>query len=198
MTWKTPAHTTAAFVLVQNRVYGRELYWGIAAMTTVSTVTGATTGDADVHDGGLDEAKLDNVGQIVSSAVKWSAAAGLVPLPFVDLVALGAVQTRMLMDLSNVYGHSFGKEAANAIVSVLLGTLIPGAAAGAVMKAVPGVGTLAGIASVSAFGAAATYAIGKVFARHLAGGGKPGDFSATSIAEDLKAEFRRGKPPAAT
>lgn len=171
-------------------------------MTTVSTVSGATTGDAGVQDGGVDEAKLDDVGQIVSSAVKWSAAAGLVPLPFLDLVALGAVQTRMLMDLSKVYGHSFGKEAANAIVSVLLGTLIPSAAAGAVMgsavKAAPGVGTLAGIASMSAFGAAATYAIGKVFARHLAGGGKPGDFSATSIADDLKAEFRRGKPPAAT
>jgi uncharacterized protein (DUF697 family) len=163
-------------------------------MTTGSTVPGVAAGDADA---GVDEAKLDGVGQIVSSAVKWSAAAGLVPFPIIDLVALGAVQTRMLMDLSEVYGHSFGKEAANAIVSVLLGTLIPGAAAGAVMgsaiKTAPGFGTLAGIASMSAFGAAATYAIGKVFARHLAGGGKPGDFSATSIADDLKAEFKRGK-----
>jgi uncharacterized protein (DUF697 family) len=171
-------------------------------MTTVSTVTGARTDDAGVDEGSFDESKLDGVGQIVSSAVKWSAAAGLVPFPVLDLVALGAVQTRMLMDLSKVYGHSFSKEAANAIVSVLLGTLIPGAAAGAVMgsaiKTAPGVGTLAGIASMSAFGAAATYAIGKVFARHLAGGGRPGDFSASSIADDLKAEFKRGKRQASS
>jgi hypothetical protein len=46
---------------------------------------------------------------------------------------------------------------------------------------------------MAAFGAAATYAVGKVFARHLAGGGIPGDFSATSVADDLKAEFRRAK-----
>jgi uncharacterized protein (DUF697 family) len=108
----------------------------------------------------------------------------------------------MLMDLSKMYGHSFSQEAANAIVSILLGTLIPGAAAGAVMgsaiKTAPGVGTLAGIASMSAFGAAATYAIGKVFARHLAGGGRPGDFSASSIADDLKAEFKRGKRQASS
>jgi uncharacterized protein (DUF697 family) len=151
----------------------------------------------NVADTSVEDANLNRVGEIVSSAVKWSAAAGLIPFPVLDLVALGAVQTRMLMDLSAVYEISFGKEAANTVVSVLLGTLIPGAAAGAVvgsaMKTMPVVGTLAGIASMAAFGAAATYAVGKVFARHLAGGGKPGDFSAASIADDLKAEFGRAK-----
>jgi uncharacterized protein (DUF697 family) len=156
-------------------------------MVTATTATDVTA----------DDAKLNRVGEIISSSVKWSAAAGAVPLPMLDLIALGAVQTRMLMDLSELYGHSFGKESARAIVSVLLGTLVPGIAAGALVgsavKTAPIGGTIAGIASMAAFGAAATYAIGKVFARHLAGGGKPGAFSAEAIAEDLKAEFKGAK-----
>jgi uncharacterized protein (DUF697 family) len=145
----------------------------------------------------VDDAKLTKTGEIISSSMKWSAAAGAVPLPMLDLVALGAVQTRMLMDLSELYGHSFGKEAARAVVSVLLGTLVPGVAAtalvGSAVKTAPVGGTIAGMASMAAFGAAATYAIGKVFARHLAGGGKPGAFSAEAIADDLKAEFKGAK-----
>ncbi len=144
-----------------------------------------------------EDVNLDRVGEIISSSMKWSAAAGLVPVPYLDLIALGAVQTRMLIDLSEAYGQSFGKEAANSVVSVLLGTLVPGLAAGAVMgstlKVLPLGGTIAGIASMAAFGAAATYAVGKVFARHLASGGKPSNFSPEAIADDLKAELNKAK-----
>ena len=150
--------------------------------------------ETSIEDTDVEDANLSRAGEIISSSVKWSIGAGLVPFPVLDLVALGAVQTRMLMDLSEVYGEPFGKEAANTIVSVLLGTLVPGAAAGAVMgsavKTAPVGGTLAGMVSMSAFGAAATYAVGKVFTRHLAGGGKVGDFSAQSIKDELKAEFK--------
>jgi|ERR1700722_207092 uncharacterized protein (DUF697 family) len=147
-----------------------------------------------VTETGVEDINLTRASEVISSSVKWSIGAGLVPFPVLDLVALGAVQTRMLIDLSDVYGQPFGKESAKTIVSVLLGTLVPGAAAGAVMgsavKTAPVGGTLAGMVSMSVFGAAATYAVGKVFTRHLAGGGRVGDFSAESIKEDLKAEFR--------
>jgi uncharacterized protein (DUF697 family) len=147
-----------------------------------------------VTEASVEDINLSRASEVISSSVKWSIGAGLVPFPVLDLVALGAVQTRMLINLSEVYGQPFGKEAANTIVSVLLGTLVPGAAAGAVMgsavKAAPVGGTLAGIVSMSVFGAAATYAVGKVFTRHLAGGGRVGDFSPESIKEELKAEFR--------
>jgi uncharacterized protein (DUF697 family) len=146
-----------------------------------------------VTETGVEDINLARASEVISSSVKWSIGAGLVPFPVLDLVALGAVQTRMLIDLSEVYGQPFGKEAANTIVSVLLGTLVPGAAAGAVIgsaiKTAPVGGTLAGMVSMSVFGAAATYAVGKVFTRHLAGGGRVGDFSPESIKEELKAEF---------
>jgi len=166
-----------------------------AADATAAGVSESVAADATVP--AVDDARLERVGEIISSAVKWSTAAGLVPVPVLDLVALGAVQTRMLIDLSEVYEQPFAKESAHTIVSVLLGTLLPGVAVGALVgsgaKFTPVVGTLVGMVSMSALGTAATYAVGKVFARHLAGGGKPGAFSAEAIKDDLKLEFERAK-----
>ena len=144
-----------------------------------------------------DEGKLERVGDIISSSMKWAAAAGAVPVPLLDTIALAAVQTKMLMDLSEVYDQKFGKEAAQAIVSVMLGALIPTAATGmflgSAIKAAPIIGTVAGMASMAALGAGATYAVGKVFARHLIGGGKVSEFNAEAIKSDLKAEFNNAK-----
>ena len=140
------------------------------------------------------DGKLSEASKIISSATTWAAAAGAVPVPVLDLVALAAVQTRMIMDLSATYGQSFSKESAKAIVSVMLGTLVPGVATGALLgsaiKAAPVVGSLAGMISMAAFGAAATYAVGKVFVRHLSSGGVVADFSADAIKNELKSEFR--------
>jgi ABC-type phosphate/phosphonate transport system permease subunit len=54
-------------------------------------------------------------------------------------------------------------------------------------------GTILGMASMAAFGAAASYAIGKVFVRHFEKGGSLESFSAEAVKEELKAEFSRAK-----
>ena len=73
----------------------------------------------------------------------------------------------------------------------------PSAAASVVMgsavKTAPVSGTIVGIAAMAGLGAAATYAVGKVFARHLAKGGKAGQFDASAVTEELKAEFHAAK-----
>ena len=134
---------------------------------------------------------------IISSSVRWSAAAGAVPLPLLDLVALGVVQAKMISDLSQAYGQPVNAEAAKSVVSVLLGTLLPAGVTGALLgsgsKTVPMVGTVLGMVSMAAFGAAATYAIGKVFVRHFEKGGSLESFSAEAVKEELKAEFSRAK-----
>jgi len=133
--------------------------------------------------------------RIISSAARWSAASGAIPVPVVDMVALAGVQTKMIVDLSRLYGQPESGEVARGLVSVLLGTLLPGGAAGALVssgsKLVPGWGWVIGMASLSALGAAASYAIGKVFVRHFEGGGTLASFSAEAIKGDLKAEFSK-------
>lgn len=139
-------------------------------------------------------------GKIIASATKWSAAAALIPLPLLDLAALGTVQARMVVDLAALYGESSSKEVARGLVSVLLGTIAPASLAGAVagsgIKAMPVVGMALGAASMAGFSGAATYAIGKVFIRHFEQGGNLANFSAEAIAGDLKAEFAKGSAAA--
>ena len=139
----------------------------------------------------------ERAAEIISSSVRWSAAAGAVPLPILDLVALGVVQAKMISDISRAYGQPVNAEAAKSVVSVLLGTLLPAGVTGALLgsgsKTVPMLGTVLGMVSMAAFGAAATYAIGKVFVRHFEKGGSLESFSAAAVKEELKAEFSRAK-----
>jgi uncharacterized protein (DUF697 family) len=134
-----------------------------------------------------------DAGVIISNAVKWSAAAGMIPVPYVDLVALGAVQFTMVRDLASLYDIDTDKKLVQTVVSTTLGTLAPTVVStslvGSSLKLIPGGGTLFGSASVAAFSAAATYAIGKVFVRHFENGGTLQNFSAENIQDELKDEF---------
>lgn len=133
--------------------------------------------------------------KIISSATAWSAAAGIVPVPMLDLVALATVQGKMVADLSALYGERASNEVARGLVSVLLGTIAPagltGALVGSGVKAAPVFGTILGAVSMAGFSSAATYAIGKIFVRHFEGGGTLSSFAPKAVEEDLKAEFAK-------
>ena len=141
------------------------------------------------------EDRHDHAARIISSATAWSAASAAIPVPALDLVALGAVQAKMIVDLSRLYGHQASGALAKGLVSVLLGTLLPSGAAGVLLgsgaKLVPGWGSVVGAATLAALGAAASYAIGKIFVRHYEAGGTLGSFSVEAVREDLKAEFAK-------
>jgi uncharacterized protein (DUF697 family) len=136
-------------------------------------------------------------GSIISNAVRWSAAAAVVPVPYLDLAALGSVQVKIVRDLAKAYEVDPNEVTLNGVISSLLGTLgSVGAGSllvGPAVKLIPGSGSLLGSVTVGAFGSAATYAIGKIFVRHFEGGGTLGDFSADAVADDLKAEFQSAK-----
>jgi uncharacterized protein (DUF697 family) len=135
--------------------------------------------------------------RVISSAVKWSAAAAIVPVPYVDLLALGAVQIKMVRDLAQVYGLEADSETLKGVISALLGTLAPAAISGGLLgsalKVVPVGGTIVGSVGLAAFGSAATYAIGKIFVTHFEKGGTLKTFSAEAIEADLKKEFATAK-----
>ncbi len=138
-------------------------------------------------------ARLDDASELIASAARWSAAASLVPVPYLDLAGLAAVQSKLIYDLSGLYGQETSKQAVNGVVSVLLGTLLPIGASQATVsvlsKFIPGYGSLVGAAAMAAFGSTATYAIGRVFVRHFEKGGCLSTFSVDSIKHELKKEF---------
>lgn len=143
------------------------------------------------------DARHQKVAEILSSSVKWSAAGGVVPVPYLDLLAIGAVQVQMVRKIATLYQMDADEQNLKALISSLLGTLAPAAVStsllGSSVKLVPIGGTLLGSAGMAAFAAASTYAIGKVFVRHFEGGGSIMDFSVEGIKEDLQAEYAAAK-----
>ena len=112
------------------------------------------------------------------------------------MLALAAVQVKLANDIAKLYGESFKEEAVQSTISVLLAALIPSVATGTVasgVKAIPGVGTLLGIATFPALASASTYAMGRVLVRHFERGGSAASFSASSVKEDLKREFEAAR-----
>jgi uncharacterized protein (DUF697 family) len=137
--------------------------------------------------------RLDRASAIISNKCKWSGAAGFIPVPYLDLAGLAAVQVKMVSELTSLYDKTVKQEAIKTLVGTLMGTLTTAGLAGPVafstLKIVPGLGSIAGGLSMGAVGAAATYAVGKVFVNHFEGGGTLANFDTEKVKDDLKSAF---------
>lgn len=125
----------------------------------------------------------------------WSGAAGLIPVPVLDIVAVGGVQVEMLRRLSEIYGVPFSENRGKSILASLAGSVIPASTATttamgvtSALKAVPGVGTVISAFAMPAFSAGATWVIGRVFIQHFRSGGTLLDFNPPDYREFIKAQ----------
>jgi uncharacterized protein (DUF697 family) len=128
---------------------------------------------------------------LVDNFALWSGAAGLIPIPLVDLAALGGLQLQMVRRLSQIYGVPFSENSGKALIASLAGSAIPtssGIGAASMLKAIPFVGTIASALALPALSSGATYAIGKAFMQHFASGGTFLDFNPPDYREFIKAQ----------
>jgi len=145
---------------------------------------------------GMTEEERDQVAsKLVDRFSLWSGAAGLIPIPLVDMAAVGGVQLQMLRRLSEIYGVPFSENRGKSIIASLAGAVIPASTAtttavgvGSLVKSFPGVGTAIGALTMPVFSAGATYVIGKVFIQHFASGGTLLDFNPPDYREFIKAQ----------
>jgi uncharacterized protein (DUF697 family) len=135
----------------------------------------------------------------------WSGVAGLLPIPFVDLAAVAALQIQMLRVISRIYDVPFSENRGKALIAGLFGTIIPvstGVGMASVVKSIPIAGTAVGALVTPALAVAATYAIGRVFIQHFASGGTLLDFEPPNYREFISREMQsrlgrssKSKPP---
>ena len=59
--------------------------------------------------------------ELVDRLSLWSGAAGLIPVPLVDIAAVGGVQLHMLRRLSEIYGVPFSENRGKSILTSLAG-----------------------------------------------------------------------------
>src|SRR5450631_3916108 len=129
--------------------------------------------------------------KLVERFALWSGAAGLIPVPFVDLATVGGMQIQMLRRLSQIYGVPFSKNQGKSIIAGLAGSMIPATSAlgtASLMKGVPVFGSLISAIAMPALSAGATYAIGMAFIEHFASGGTLLDFSASEYRDFMKTQ----------
>jgi uncharacterized protein (DUF697 family) len=128
---------------------------------------------------------------LVDRFALWSGVAGLIPVPVVDVFAVGGLQIQMLRRISQIYDVEFSENRGKALIASIAGSMIPatsGIGAASVLKAVPIVGTIAGGFVMPVLSAGATYAIGKAFIQHFATGGTLLDFNPPDYREFIRAQ----------
>jgi len=133
--------------------------------------------------------------QVVDRFSLWSGAAGLIPVPIVDVAAVAGVQLQMLRKLSEIYGVPFAENRGKSVLTSLAGAIIPASTAtttamtfGSLIKGVPGFGWTVGALTMPVFSAGVTWVIGRVFMKHFASGGTLLDFDPPDYKEFIKAQ----------
>src|SRR5256885_14847948 len=98
-----------------------------------------------------EDEREETASQLVDRFSLWSGAAGLIPIPLVDVVAVGGVQLQMLRRLSEMYGVPFSDNRGKSILASFAGSIFPASTAttaamsfGTLVKGLPGLGTMAG------------------------------------------------------
>jgi uncharacterized protein (DUF697 family) len=157
--------------------------------------SGSTLPDNDAIAPTSSEATTEDREQVASKLVDrfaiWSGVAGLVPLPVVDVLAVGGLQLQMLRRLSQIYNVEFSENRGKALIAALAGCMIPatsGMGAASALKAVPILNILAAGFVMPVLSAGATFAIGKAFVQHFETGGTLLDFNPPDYREFVKAQ----------
>ena len=142
------------------------------------------------------DSREEEAKSLVNNHVLGAMGIGLIPIPIADLIALSALQMKMLSSLSNHYDQSFRKDLGKSVISSLLGGVLPIAITPILLsfvKMIPIIGQTAGAVTMPVTNGAITYAIGSVFIQHFELGGTLLDFDAEKVREQVKEEFEKGK-----
>lgn len=142
------------------------------------------------------ETRVARANESVKSHMLAASVIGLLPLPVIDMVALTGIQLNMLHRLAKLYEMEFAKDRGKALIAALLGGGVPlslTSSVGSLTKVVPVYGSLVGRISLTVFGAASTYAVGKLFIQHFESGGTLLNFDPQAVRERFAEELEAGK-----
>jgi uncharacterized protein (DUF697 family) len=137
------------------------------------------------------EHRAEVASKLVDRFALWAGAAGLVPVPVLDAVAVAGIQLQMLRRLSQIFDVPFTENRGKSLLAALAGAAIPassGIGATSLLKSIPVIGTAIGSLVMPTLSAGATYAIGKVFIQHFQSGGTLLDFNPPDYKEFIKSQ----------
>jgi uncharacterized protein (DUF697 family) len=141
----------------------------------------------------------EDLSKLVRQHMVAAFAAGLVPVPLMDIAVMSGVQLNLVRKVAACYDVPFSRNAVKSIICALAGGVAPAYAApplASLAKAIPFAGTALGIVTMPTMSAAMTYAVGHVFIQHFASGGTLLSFDAEKAAGLFKGLFKKGEEQA--
>jgi len=130
---------------------------------------------------------------IIKNHIIWSMGAGLIPVPIVDFFAVSGIQLDMIRQLCKLYDLDFKESQGKAIITSLTGSGIARMGAKAMIKFIPGIGSVIGGVTMAVLSGASSYALGEVFKKHFATGGTFLDFDVKRLKKMYNEKFEKGK-----
>lgn len=130
---------------------------------------------------------------IIRNHIIWSMGAGLIPVPIVDFFAVSGIQLDMIRQLCKVYEQDFKESEGKAIITSLTGSGLARMGAKAMIKFIPGIGSVIGGVTMAVLSGASSFALGEVFKKHFETGGTFLDFDAKRIKKMYNEKFEKGK-----
>ncbi|GIV42937.1 MAG: hypothetical protein KatS3mg035_0060 [Bacteroidia bacterium] len=139
--------------------------------------------------------RSERVDVLIRNNMIYATALGLIPVPWVDIIAVTAVQINMIKDICDEYDIDYNEAAVKTFVTALAGSTFAKIGA-SLIKSIPLIGTFIGGASMAVLSGASTYAVGKVFKKHFEEGGNLANFNADSWKKFYEEMFQEGKKEA--
>ncbi len=156
-----------------------------------------STNDNPEKDPAAELSRETRAKQATRNYMWWAMGAGLIPYPFADILAVTAVQLKLVEEIAGHYDIKYSENRGKAIIASLIGSLvattIAQGAIGSLLKLVPVVGTFIGAVSMPIFAGATTYAVGKVFIMHFETGGTLLDFDPARMHQYFIDQFEEGQ-----
>ncbi len=132
------------------------------------------------------------IDDLIKKHVLFSMTAGAIPIPLADIAAVTAIQLDMIKEIAELYDVPYDKNRGKSIASSLAGASFARFGA-SIIKSVPGVGTLAGLASQVVLSGASTYALGRIFESHFSADGDLFDLETDAVKKKYKEFLKKGK-----
>lgn len=146
------------------------------------------------------EGRTARLEKLAKNHILGSMGVGLIPMPFVDMLALTAIQLDLIRKLADEYDVPFKKDLGKSILSSLMGGFLPmslGGTIASMIKIIPLVGQTTGAITMPVISGASTYAVYKVFVQHFESGGTFLDLNPTKVKSYFAEQFSQGKKVAA-
>jgi len=119
--------------------------------------------------------------------------AGLIPVPIVDFFAVSGIQLDMIRQLCKTYDQDFKESEGKAIITSLTGSGLARIGAKAMIKFIPGIGSIIGGVTMAVLSGASSFALGEVFKKHFETGGTFLDFDPKRLKKMYNEKFEKGK-----